>query len=108
MFSQEYFTCEWWFNVDCSASESLYSLNEDRLSQSSSVQQPQDTRAPTNYGAPTPTSYAPTPTSYAPAGGRAPPRLVTRPRGTYNPVPCFQTRHFKKPRFPCFELQKLD
>ena len=72
MFSQETFTCEWWFNVDCAASESLYSLNEERLSESSSVQQ--TTRAQTNYGAPAPTSYAPAPATYAPAGGKAPPR----------------------------------
>ena len=29
MFSQAYFICDWWFNVDCSASESFYSLNEE-------------------------------------------------------------------------------
>ena len=29
LFNQEYFICDWWFNVDCSQVESLYSLNED-------------------------------------------------------------------------------
>ena len=29
LFNQQYFICDWWFNVDCSLSESLYSLNED-------------------------------------------------------------------------------
>ena len=84
MFSQEYFTCEWWFNVDCAASAGLYSLNEDRLDSSSTALQPQNTRAPANYGAPAPepapqANYgSPAPASYA--GGRpsSPPRFVTR------------------------------
>merc|ERR1711923_523987 len=29
LFNQQYFICVWWFNVDCSLSESFYSLNED-------------------------------------------------------------------------------
>jgi len=28
IFNQEFFTCEWWFNVDCSIATSLYSKNE--------------------------------------------------------------------------------
>merc|ERR1719378_1233887 len=28
LFQQQYFVCDWWFNVDCSLAESLYSLNE--------------------------------------------------------------------------------
>jgi len=28
LFNQEFFVCEYWFNVDCSKTESLYSLNE--------------------------------------------------------------------------------
>ena len=28
IFNQEYFICDWWFNVDCSEAESFYSLNE--------------------------------------------------------------------------------
>ena len=29
LFNQQYFICDWWFNVDCSLAESFYSLNED-------------------------------------------------------------------------------
>merc|ERR1712025_1515372 len=29
LFNQQYFICDWWFNVDCSAAEEFYSLNED-------------------------------------------------------------------------------
>jgi len=29
IFNQEYFICDWWFNVDCSLSESLYSLVDE-------------------------------------------------------------------------------
>ena len=28
IFQQQYFVCDWWFNVDCSLTESLYSLND--------------------------------------------------------------------------------
>ena len=39
--------------------------------------------------------------------------LMTRPIGNSNLVPRLETRqsqmrHFKKPRFPCFKLEKLD
>ena len=29
LFDQQYFICDYWFNVDCSQAESLYSLNEE-------------------------------------------------------------------------------
>ncbi|XP_050689421.1 uncharacterized protein LOC126981871 [Eriocheir sinensis] len=29
LFNQEVFTCDWWYNVDCSKATSFYSLNED-------------------------------------------------------------------------------
>merc|ERR1719278_1125438 len=29
LFNQQYFICDWWFNVDCSQAEDLYSLNEE-------------------------------------------------------------------------------
>ncbi|CAL4124605.1 unnamed protein product, partial [Meganyctiphanes norvegica] len=29
IFNQQYFVCEWWFNVDCSASEDFFGLNGD-------------------------------------------------------------------------------
>ena len=28
IFQQQYFVCDWWFNVDCSLAEDLYSLND--------------------------------------------------------------------------------
>ena len=59
MFSQAYFICDWWFNVDCSASEQFYSLNEEiagnlDISQLSSV--------PTNPQAFGTTGFQPPPT----------------------------------------------
>ena len=29
LFNQQYFVCDWWFNVDCSQAEDLYSLNDE-------------------------------------------------------------------------------
>ena len=29
LYNQQYFTCDWWFNVDCSTVEDFYSLNDD-------------------------------------------------------------------------------
>jgi len=29
LFNQQYFICDWWFNVDCSQAEQLYSRNND-------------------------------------------------------------------------------
>ena len=29
LFNQQYFVCDWWFNVDCSLAEDLYSLNDE-------------------------------------------------------------------------------
>jgi len=29
LFQQQYFVCEWWFNVDCSLAEEFYSLNDE-------------------------------------------------------------------------------
>ncbi|XP_023342028.1 uncharacterized protein LOC111711812 [Eurytemora carolleeae] len=31
LFDQQYFVCNWWFNVDCALAPSFYSLNEDVL-----------------------------------------------------------------------------
>ena len=28
MFNQQYFVCDWWYNVDCQAQPSFYGLNE--------------------------------------------------------------------------------
>jgi len=29
LFQQQYFVCDWWFNVDCSTAEDFYSLNDE-------------------------------------------------------------------------------
>ena len=29
LFNQQYFVCDWWFNVDCDKTEEFYSLNEE-------------------------------------------------------------------------------
>ena len=29
LFNQQYFICDWWFNVDCSQAKDFYSLNEE-------------------------------------------------------------------------------
>jgi len=29
LFNQQYFVCDWWFNVDCSTTEDFYSLNDE-------------------------------------------------------------------------------
>merc|ERR1719427_2379415 len=29
LFQQQYFVCDWWFNVDCSTTEDFYSLNDE-------------------------------------------------------------------------------
>merc|ERR1711936_847793 len=29
LYNQQYFTCDWWFNVDCSTVEEFYSLNDE-------------------------------------------------------------------------------
>ena len=29
LFNQQYFVCDWWFNVDCSQAENFYSLNHE-------------------------------------------------------------------------------
>ena len=85
MFSQQYFICDWWFNVDCAASTNLYGLNEDvqagRLptgkpaSQSSSARRPLPSSAgPSSASArPSPGSARPPPSSTRPSPGSARP-----------------------------------
>jgi len=29
LYNQQYFTCDWWFNVDCSTVTDFYALNDD-------------------------------------------------------------------------------
>ena len=33
IFQQKYLTCDWWFNVDCSLTESLYSINDQNAAE---------------------------------------------------------------------------
>merc|ERR1712106_987071 len=40
MGQQQYFVCDWWFNVDCSLAESLYSLNDDNAAERESNSPP--------------------------------------------------------------------
>merc|ERR1711892_691564 len=40
IFQQQYFVCDWWFNVDCSLAESLYSLNDDNAAERESNSPP--------------------------------------------------------------------
>merc|ERR1711892_829104 len=40
VFQQQYFVCDWWFNVDCSLAESLYSLNDDNAAERESNSPP--------------------------------------------------------------------
>ena len=35
LFQQEYFTCDWWFNVDCSTARRLWSINREIADQRS-------------------------------------------------------------------------
>jgi hypothetical protein len=34
VFQQQYFICDWWFNVDCSLAEDLFSLNDEIAAES--------------------------------------------------------------------------
>ena len=34
LYNQQYFTCDWWFNVDCSTVEDFYSLNDENFAAS--------------------------------------------------------------------------
>merc|ERR1719308_379262 len=37
IFNQQYFICDWWFNVDCSQAESLYGLNDEIAAEAASI-----------------------------------------------------------------------
>ena len=39
LFNQEYFICDWWFNVDCTIAEEFYGLNDDVYSASQEANQ---------------------------------------------------------------------
>merc|ERR1712141_701703 len=52
LFNQQYFICDWWFNVDCSLAESFYSINEDIAAE-------QAANSPDGDATALPTSYLP-------------------------------------------------
>ena len=37
LFNQQYFICDWWFNVDCSLAEGLYSLNDEIAAEAATI-----------------------------------------------------------------------
>ena len=37
IFNQQYFICDWWFNVDCSLAEGLYSLNDEIAAEAATI-----------------------------------------------------------------------
>ena len=37
IFNQQYFICDWWFNVDCSQAESLYGLNDQVAAEAAAI-----------------------------------------------------------------------
>merc|ERR1719312_1636193 len=37
IFNQQYFICDWWFNVDCSQAESLYGLNDEIAAEAAAI-----------------------------------------------------------------------
>merc|ERR1711970_1073955 len=37
IFNQQYFICDWWFNVDCSQTESLYGLNDEIAAEAAAI-----------------------------------------------------------------------
>ena len=39
IFQQQYFVCDWWFNVDCPVAENFYSLNDDVAAASQAADQ---------------------------------------------------------------------
>merc|ERR1719320_1707044 len=65
IFNQQYFVCDWWFNVDCAASEEFFALNAD-IGVASGDELLRDASGLSNaYAAPPSNSYG------APAGGRS-------------------------------------
>ena len=48
LFNQEYFICDWWFNVDCSLAESFYSINEE-IAAEQAANSPDATALSTSY-----------------------------------------------------------
>ncbi|CAL4115354.1 unnamed protein product, partial [Meganyctiphanes norvegica] len=66
IFNQQYFVCDWWFNVDCAASEDFFGLNADigvapedeLLRDASSLDNAYAAPPSNNYAAPPSDSYS--------------------------------------------------
>ncbi|XP_063591979.1 uncharacterized protein LOC134769074 [Penaeus indicus] len=52
IFNQQYFVCDWWFNVDCAASEQFFGLNADIGKVPDNAAAASDASLATSYGAP--------------------------------------------------------
>ena len=50
LFNQQYFVCDWWFNVDCSIAESLYALNDEIASEREANSPPGSLGDQSQYG----------------------------------------------------------
>ena len=37
LFNQQYFICDWWFNVDCSQAEGLYGINDEVAAEAAGI-----------------------------------------------------------------------
>ena len=84
MFNQQYFICDWWFNVDCSLAESFYSINEEIAAEQAANSPDGDATA--------------LPTSYLPSYPDTPPTQVKRkarsPRSPYLGKPLLLVEKF--------------
>merc|ERR1711981_992255 len=63
LFNQNYFICDWWFNLDCSTAEELYSLNDEIAAERDAL---------AGAGADAPGDYAAPPAEYGAEGSGAP------------------------------------
>ncbi|XP_027210951.2 uncharacterized protein [Penaeus vannamei] len=52
IFNQQYFVCDWWFNVDCAASQQFFSLNADIGKIPDNAAAASDASLAASYGAP--------------------------------------------------------
>ena len=76
LFNQQYFICDWWFNVDCSLAESFYSLNED-IAAEQAANNPEGVEG---IGISTGNNIEELATSYLPSYPSSPPNPSVRPR----------------------------
>ncbi|KAG7156869.1 U-scoloptoxin(01)-Cw1a-like 40, partial [Homarus americanus] len=64
IFNQQYFVCDWWFNVDCAASQQFFGLNAEigKIPEDAAASFRSDVVAPSQqYGAPQQRQSAPAP-----------------------------------------------